>query len=159
MTPTDPLAQLNPLREAQPVSWWPPAPGWWLAAALLLLAACWALWWLWRRHRRNAYRRQGLAQLAAITEEWQAHGDSAATLADTNALLKAVALQAYPAREVAAATGAAWCELLNRGMDNRHHFSAATLQAQYHPQADASDVDAHLRRARHWIRHHRVQHD
>ena len=35
MTPTDPLAPLNPLRQPEAISWWPLAPcggSWWLLA-------------------------------------------------------------------------------------------------------------------------------
>jgi len=157
VNPADSLAKLHPLRVPEAVGWWPPAPGWWLLLVLLLAAAAVASWWLWRRHRCNAYRRQGLQELRHIREQWQQTGDPVHCLERVNALLKALALHAYPRRDVAAASGEQWRQFLNSGMPSGQAFSLDALAGQYQPQADATDVDSHLELVAQWIRHHRGQ--
>ena len=105
MNPVDPLAQLNPLREPVAIGWWPLAPGWWLLIAIIAVGCALVAWRLMLRYRRNAYRRQGIATLNEIRNRWQNDGDTGACLTRTNALLKAVALRAYPQRDVASVTG------------------------------------------------------
>ena len=81
MNPQDPLAQLQPLREPELISWWPLAPGWWLLCGLLFLLLLSLTWWLLRRYRANAYRRQALRQLDQLQESFRLDGDSMNTLA------------------------------------------------------------------------------
>ena len=88
MNPSDPLAQLHPLREPAAIGWWPLAPGWWALLAILLLACAVAAWFWLRRYRANAYRRQGLAALAAIEARWQTERDTQKTFTAANALLQ-----------------------------------------------------------------------
>ena len=156
MNPADPLAQLHPLRDPAAVGWWPPAPGWWLLLILLLASLVVGGWWLLRRHRQNAYRRLGTRALIAIREQWQASGDAAQCLSQTNALLKAVALQAYPRRDIAAASGANWQQFLNAHIDSESHFSLPALESQYQASAGDIDVDQHLKLASHWVARHKV---
>lgn len=112
MNPPDPLAGLHPLRQPPPIDWWPPAPGWWLLLGLLVLLAIVAGWLVWRRRQRSAYRRQGLRQLAALRQRLQQDQDAQVFAASVNALLKSVALRAYPRREVAASSGRQWLAFL-----------------------------------------------
>jgi hypothetical protein len=96
---TDP-ASLDNLREIvlpPPVPWWPLAPGWWLLFAAIALAALAFAFRLFRRWRANAYRRAALRELAVA-------GDVPA-IAE---ILKRTALVAYPRKDVAALSGAAW---------------------------------------------------
>ena len=159
MTPPDPLAQLHPLREPAAIGWWPPAPGWWLLLALLLIALA-ALGWLWlRHHRRNAYRRQGLAALVRIREQWQADQDHRRCLTETNALLKAVALQAYPQHDIAGISGRDWQGFLNRASAGQPRFEQRLLQAQYLREFDGEGLEQHLALCAGWIQGHRVNHD
>lgn len=150
----DPLAALRPLREPEAIGWWPPAPGWW-ALALLLLVALATMWWLWwRRRRREAYRRRALAALARIRDDFTRHGDGLACLAATNALLKGVALQAFPHQDVAGMSGGAWRRFLDDSLGEAR-FDEALLMAQYRPLSPATDVEGHLQAAELWIRQHR----
>lgn len=156
MNPQDPLAALQPLREPAAVGWWPPAPGWWVlallcAGVLLALAVV-----LLRRHRRNAYRRRALAQLQALQARYARDGDGAHYARATNALLKSVALHAYPRRQVAAIHGERWTEFLNHHCTTGARFEPAFTQAVY--RGEGADLDAQQlhRAARHWIQHHQV---
>ncbi len=105
MNPSDPLAQLNPLREPALLGWWPPAHGWWLLLALLLLGLCVTAWLLYLRHRRNAYRRLGLVKLDAIFRQYNLGGDTGAAVSAINALLKSLAPIAHPRRDIASVSG------------------------------------------------------
>ncbi|TGD74785.1 DUF4381 domain-containing protein [Mangrovimicrobium sediminis] len=157
MTPAgpDPLAQLQPLRMPDPVGWWPLAPGWWLLAGLLLLGLGLLLRWLLKRRQRRAYRRIALAALGRIRASYAEDTDASACLAATNSLLKAVALRAYPQREVASRSGEQWCRFLDESLGEDAGFSADMLVAQYRPEPPAGDVHRHLQLAERWIRRHR----
>lgn len=154
MNPQDPLAQLQPLREPELISWWPLAPGWWLLCGLLLLLLLSLTWWLLRRYRANAYRRQALRQLDQLQESFRLDGDSMNTLAAVNALLKAVALRAYPRRDIAASSGGDWQAFLDStGGDG---FPPGFASAAYHRECPELDMETVLASARLWIRRHEV---
>ena len=156
MNPQDPLAQLHPLREPLPVGWWPPAPGWWLLALLLLVLGLTLGWYLLRRYRARAYRRQALAQLARLKLQYQQHGDELQFIAGANALLKSVALVAYPRREVAASSGADWLAFLNSAAGQEAQFPAGFASGAYLPRGHGIDINQLQRSAATWIRRHRV---
>lgn len=156
MNPTDPLAQLNPLREPAAIGWWPLAPGWWLLIALVLIVAGVLAWLLIARYRRNAYRRQAIIELQVIRNRWENGGDDSLCLTQTNALLKAVALRAFPRRDIASISGEQWRDFLNSCCLTDGQFEIDALQAQYQPSAGAVDVGAHLNRSDRWFRNHRV---
>ena len=154
MNPQDPLAALHPLREPLAVGWWPPAPGWWLLAALLLAALLVLAWYALRRYRANAYRRRALARLRQLAALYEQQPDPLPFLAETNALLKSVALLAYPRREVAASSGADWLAFLNSGLAPPEQFPDAFLHGAYQPGCTDIDTDQVLRAASSWIRRH-----
>ncbi len=150
----DPLAALRPLREPELVGWWPPAPGWWILAALVLLALGGLLWWWLQRRRREAYRQRAVVALLRIREDYERSGDGLACLAGTNALLKSVALQAFPRRDVAAMSGECWRAFLNESCA-AELFDQALLEAQYRPQPPGAEVNRQLSAAQQWLLQHR----
>ncbi len=157
MTTPDPLAQLHPLREPAAIGWWPPAPGWWLLAGLALVLLLVLGWLAWKRWRGNGYRRQALRQLEAIALEPDAREDPQVFATRVNALLKSVALRAWPGPEVAACSGEHWLLFLNEksGCKQLPGFSTDFLAALYGPGGDAFDEQQLLRASRDWIRQHR----
>lgn len=156
MSTQDPLASLHPLRIPAEISWWPLAPGWWvlICVATILLAV---LAYFWYRHRRsNAYRRFALTLLAEIdTIE-----EDTIWLGRTNALLKSVAVFAFPRREIAALSGEAWLAFLNDSGDTKDPgtlFPASFADAVYSPPDTAYLEKRQLAQAaRHWILKHRA---
>jgi hypothetical protein len=160
VNPQDPLAALHPLREPGAIGWWPPAPGWWLLALTAIGAFAFITLWLVRRHRARAYRREALAQLAALHARLGRDADRARFATDTNALLKAVALRAYPQRDLAARHGQAWVDFLNsqvRGANGSgQRFDPSLADQLYSPAAAEIDTEALQRAARDWITHHRA---
>jgi hypothetical protein len=154
---TDPLAALHPLREPPPIGWWPPAPGWWLLAALACIALLVLVWLLVRRYRARAYRRQALAQLAQLRADYQREQDSQGYLAGANALLKSVALLAFPRRDVAAGSGADWLALLNSGLRKGQQFPENFVSGAYRRERPDIDVDQLHDLAASWIKRHEVR--
>lgn len=155
MNPMDPLAQLQPLREPPPVGWWPPAPGWWLLLAVLLALLCAGAWWLWRRHRANAYRREALRQLRRVEQRYGGRGDGARMASELNALLKVVALQSFPPAQVAGISGEPWVRLLEDTLPPERSIDPVLGEALYRAEPPAIDEARLLADAAFWIRRHR----
>lgn len=154
MNPQDPLAGLHSLREPLHIGWWPLAPGWWLLLAALLMVLAGGAYLLWRRYRRNAYRRQALLQLKTIHQRYLEQQDEPACISAVNALLKSVAIKAYPRRDVAAISGEAWLDFLNAGLNKGQQFETAFGHEAYRPETGKVDLQALHHCAALWIRQH-----
>jgi len=104
------MLQLRDIHAPLAPSLWPPAPGWWLLAllslAVLIVIGIWGV----RRWRHARLRRRVLAELQQLDALPQADQ----RLARLSTLLKQVALARYPRREVAALSGPAWLDFLDR---------------------------------------------
>lgn len=156
MNPQDPLANLNPLRQPELISWWPLAPGWWLLLAIVLLGLSALVYFLVRRHRDNAYRRRALQQLQRLQQEYLVERNTSAYLAKTNALLKSVALLAYPRREVAASSGEEWLSFLNNPLSDAEQFQPEFVTGAYQRVCPQIDMEQIHRSATKWIKRHEV---
>jgi hypothetical protein len=145
----DLLDQLHDIVEPPPVSMLPATPAWAaLGVAVLALAA--ALAGLWLRHRRRTRaRRAALAALRAL-EPALARGDAAA-LGQLDALIRRVALAAFPRAEVASLSGRAWIAFLDATGGAFDPHAEALLAAPYAPAPPAYDGRAVARAARAWI--------
>lgn len=156
MNPQDPLAGLHPLRQPELIGWWPPAPGWWLLSCLVIIVAAVLVYLLRKRRAKNAYRRRALRQLQALHAQYQADADAGNYLSRINALLKSVALLAYPRATVAAQHGAAWRTFLNRSLPPAAQLQSDFDDALYQRHGPEIDVAQVYRAAEHWIRKHRA---
>jgi hypothetical protein len=156
VNPQDPLANLHPLRQPELIGWWPPAPGWWLLACLIIVMVA-LLVYLLRRHRaKNAYRRRALLQLQALHAQYQVDAETGSYLRHINALLKSVALLAYPRAVVAAQHGARWRQFLNVSLPADAQLPSEFDDALYREQMPAIDVTQVQRAAEQWIKKHRA---
>jgi hypothetical protein len=156
VNPQDPLANLHPLRQPELIGWWPPALGWWLLACLIIVVVA-LLVYLLRRHRaKNAYRRRALRQLQALHAQYQLDAEAASYLRNINALLKSVALLAYPRAVVAAQHGASWRQFLNLSLPADAQLTSEFDDALYREQCPAIDVAQVQRAAEQWIKKHRA---
>ncbi len=163
MNPQDPLAALHPLREPAAIGWWPLAPGWWVLIALAVLATAIACYYLVRRYRANAYRRLALKQLQTIQSRYADKlGEDECiqnTARDSNALLKSVALRVFPRQDIAALSGEAWLDFLNKTRRSESadtEFSAAFANAAYLPKTPDLDAEQLFRACQSWISKHRA---
>ncbi|CAA0098898.1 Uncharacterised protein [Halioglobus japonicus] len=156
MNPQDPLANLHPLRQPELIGWWPPAPGWWLLLCLTILAVAVLVYLLRKHHRKNAYRRQALRQLQALHTKFQHDDNDGDYLGDINALLKSVALLAYPRSSVASQHGAAWRMFLNQSLPADTQLPESFDNAVYQPQAPDIDLALVHKAALHWIKKHKA---
>ena len=149
----DPLAGLVDIVTPPEPSLWPQTPASLILLALVAIGAVAATVWLVRRHRRNAYRRAALAELAAI-EPRRPH--AAVALA---ALVRRTALAAFPRDAVVPLRGAAWLAFLDRSYGGTA-FSGGPgrvlTDAPYRPDAESSDPAALVAVVRQWIRRHHV---
>ena len=153
----DPLAQLRDIHLPEPVSAWPPGPGWWLLAALLLALLGSLVWWLVKRHRGNAWRRQACCELDRALEDWQLHGDDCRFLQELSEILKCVAMRTS-SRDVAALSGARWNQYLDERWQSApaRGFTALDFgEAVYRPSASGADVEELHGLGQRWLRQFR----
>lgn len=146
------LSQLRDIHLPPPVGWWPPAPGWW-ALAGLLLAGLIAAAWLWRRHRRNRWRRQALLELRRLRGS-----DDAQLLRGLSALLRRVAISRHPRQEVAGLHGEAWLAFLDRSLGEGESFRAGpgrVLAAGPYAAAVTVEAEPLLALCERWIKRQR----
>ena len=108
MNPSDPLAQLRDIHLPEAVSWWPLAPGWWVLGTLLIAGLAYMVHFFWQRHHAFTYRRQALQQLKQLPNNSQHHRITALM-----ALLKRVAVSAYPALNLSSRSQAEFIAFLN----------------------------------------------
>lgn len=137
-----PLADLRPIHAAPPPELWPPAPGWWLLAVLLLAVLLVAVAWGWRRYREYRFRRKVLHEIDQISNRYS-ETNSADYLSEIGVLLRRIALQRYPAEQVASLTGGDWLQFLDStGGDGGFSNGVGRVleSAPYRPRVDAVPV-------------------
>lgn len=152
----DLLNALRDIHEPPAPGLWPPAPGWWLLTALLIAALAALFLHLRRRYRRARPVRAGLAELDRWIADARSGGDPAAHAERLAALLRRVALIRYPRSEVAALTGEAWLQFLDR-TGSSDAFTAGpgrVLGNDRYAPGVALDVDALGAIARRWLEEH-----
>ena len=150
--------RLHDIVEPTAVSWLPQTAGWLVLAVLLVGVAA---WWAWKRYeawRNAAYRRAALEVLA----ELRAGGTTA--LPSLPALVKRVAISASDRRSVAALSGRAWLEYLDRSYvgaaftegPGRLLPELAYASRETIGGIGQADVDGLFALLEDWIRTHRV---
>ena len=95
--------------------------------------------------------------LEALLADFQRHQDNRLYLTDFSALLKRVALTAYPRSDVASLTGEAWVAFLDQTLSS-NDFSMGSGQAliasHYEPEVRCDPGALHQLGVS-WIKHHR----
>ena len=165
MKPTTPdvasLANLHDIVVSDPVPLWPPAPGWYGVGWILLIALVWVTWSLMRKRHANRYRRVALAELDQL--ELAVHDPTrrGSALAELPALVKRVALAAWPREVVASLSGQTLLEFLDAAGRTRafRDGPGTCLSAlAYDTRAAAALDDEHIAQlfgaVREWVKQH-----
>lgn len=151
----DLLAQLRDIHQAPAVGWWPPAPGWWVLALFALLALTWLGRQAWRAWRRGKERKALLQWVDRIEREVDPEHSPGEYLGRVNALLKWVALRAFPEQGCAAMQGAEWARFVGAKLSGEPDSATLDVLAsgpyEARPQFDRGAVRA---LARAWIERH-----
>jgi len=108
------LQNLHDIVVPPPPPWLPPAPGWYALGLTALLILVWGATVLHRRWRRNAYRRQALAELAQLASALATDKPAHLLLPRLPELLKRTALVAYGRSATASLSGQPWLDFLDR---------------------------------------------
>lgn len=145
------LDRMHDVVEPAAVSWLPQTDGWWVLLAWSLLLLVLAVLKLVQYRRRNAYRREALAELGSITAA--ADPSAAAAIAG---LVKRTALTVFPRTEVAALYGDAWADFLRTSGGNDPEIDAAATAIARAAYAPDNDMETIVRGAERWIRRHRA---
>lgn len=152
MENTDPasLDRLNDFVLPEPVGLIPLAPVW---KFVIAMAMVWLATWIWLRIARyigNAYRRDAIGELDAIT----ADGD----LVKLNELLKRTAMMAYGRDAVASLYGDRWLTFLKSV--SRSNIDIAVLgdcSSKMSTPVSSEEIDQIFKFARDWIHHHQTE--
>lgn len=93
-------------------------PGWYLVLGLLLLTAFIIAIFLYRKFRRNAYRREAVKKIERIVQQ-----QNNRIIYEINLLLKAMALRVFGRQNVAALYGVEWFEFLKSTVNTKQSFT------------------------------------
>lgn len=118
MTSEELLLQLRDLQAPAEPAWWLIATGYlWLAAGITVLSV--TVWLLLRRRQQEHLSRLAARELRSIQAEFQQDRDSRLLALRLSRWLKQVALLAFPTRQLQSASGEAWLEFLDQGLQQR----------------------------------------
>lgn len=109
------LAQLRDVHIPEAPGWWPPAVGWWLIFfAVVIPASIFAHRWLKHRRQNQCPAWHALNALDDLWDEYESERDASRTVQQISALMRRTAMSLDKRAEVAALTGDAWLEWLDR---------------------------------------------
>jgi hypothetical protein len=157
------LRQMADITLPPPVSMMPATWGWAALAGVIILILAFAVWRWLRRRAQNRYRRDALAEIAALEARIGGEVERLQALAALPAIVKRTALAVWPREQIAPLSGRSWVEFLEfyagRAQidDESYSFLAET---EYRLPGGASLSEAKARQifatARQWIEGHDV---
>lgn len=134
-----------------PVPWWPLAPGWVVVLLVLAILLFWFLARALKQWQHNAYRREAIRRLQTISPE------------ELPSLVKRVCVTAWPREQVAALSGDAWLQFLDRSGGTTDFTQGAgplLLELSYNPSFKIQKEDAEYQQlinsVRRWINQSRT---
>lgn len=118
------LSQLRDIHLPPPVSWWPPAPGWWLLLMIFILLIL-GLWFVYRRHKRDAWRRTALVELAHLRQQYRSQQFTPQHIVgELSVLMRRVAVSYFPREQAAKLSGDEWLAFLDRSRRDGASFQS-----------------------------------
>jgi len=151
----DPLDLLEDIVIPEPVVWWPLASSVWVTLFIVLAVLIGLIWYFWQRHKKAAYLRYALAQMAKFSQL-----DDNELLNQINALLKQVAITTYGRASCGGLNHQAWLRFLHQKASFVEQPKAlAKLEQRYQaqpPELSAQERDALIYFAKRWIREHHL---
>lgn len=155
--------RLQDIAEPARVAWWPPAPFWWFAIILIVVWCVYLIVRVAYRWSRRAYRRKALRELREIEKQHRSGDNAAGDLVKVSALLKRVALVAFPRDRVASLWGDEWLSFLSETCD-QVDFSKDPLRTlawssieRSAPVSNENEWQQVISAARTWIDHHQAE--
>ena len=146
---TPPLDGLHDFYQPSPPAWTPQTTGWYVLFAVIGLLVIWLTFRVIRRWLADRYRREALRELPAIAPD------------GLSALLKRVALAAWPREKVASLNGPDWLNFLSATSADdafRQPPGNRIEEIALRPETVSAEDSQTLREiAANWIRRHRVQ--
>ncbi|WP_439102421.1 DUF4381 domain-containing protein [Congregibacter sp.] len=149
MEPDAIIKMLEPLREPEAVSWWPPAPGWWVLALLALALIVYGLVRLWRFHQRAAPLRAARQEFLVLEKTPLSDAERAAAL---GVLQRRLAISVAGRKACAGLTGQAWADFLNSlAKGTEPYFDATLADIAYRPRVSSQDCEGAQQATRRWL--------
>ncbi len=117
----------------EPVSYAPQTIGWWILAGVLVCAIGVAVFFILRHRKANAYRREAIRELRALSPRIHTEKVAEDAFKDLAALVRRTALAAYPRERVASLHGEDWLTFLDSTVDGsfREGPARALVTAPY----------------------------
>ena len=117
------LNNMKDIRDLDPVTWWPLAPGWWvmlLAAICALLVVF--LYGFFKKRRHSQWSFQARQELSALRNRTKRR-DEKQLIAEFSQLLRRIMVQKYGRISCAGLTGQAWLEWLEKNDPTKFKWS------------------------------------
>ncbi len=155
MTEPSTLAQLRDIHLPAPIGFWPLAWGWYLLILSALFIMVLVFYSVSRHRKKYRFRRQALAELQKLEQNFQHHEQAYPAVMGCSQLLRRVSLTLYPRTQVASLTAIAWLQFL----DQQGHTQAFSCgpgqllqQAIYQKDNIDGDIGALFNITRSWIK-------
>jgi Tfp pilus assembly protein PilO len=147
------LAKLHDIYMPPPIGIWPLAVGWIVLLVMSILLLAWLGYFLCKRHRQQAAKRDALTLLDRYKQAYETEKNSQLSSMQVSELLRRVALVYFPRTEVAGLQGDAWIDFLTRNAKGVDFTSIQPLllQAPYQPPQQI-DLTPLFQKASAWIK-------
>ena len=149
------LLQLKDIHFPANPSIWPLALGWWLLLGLCLVVAVWLILTIRKYFSIKKHKRMLFGELAQLEKKLKDSPDKS-IIAETNILLRRLALAYYPNKRVASLTGGDWLEFLDES-GNTKNFSRGAgrilIDAPYRSgKLENYNGEEFIPLIRHWVK-------
>lgn len=154
MTEQELLSRLRDIHAPTEPQWWPPAPGWWILLLALAVLAALVIRYATPRLQSWQRRRHLLRELDGIELRYRTDDSAAQVAAEVSQLLRAAALERFPAARVAGLHGEEWIRFLESRDRAPGRFATlhdALTVWPYRLRAEGADARPLLRAARGWL--------